>query len=402
MGDSEIQPTLSFVDPRDIAGAVLAGAAAFGVVLLAPRADPFSGVPAALAGGLALATAISWPRAKAWVTCAAAVSAAVSLAATAQVLTGGRDGTGNSGLIGFVEVGGLLLLLALVVRWASWKTMLLVAAATATAVIAWILRYLPEYEPLAIIGGCGSMAVAAALAIVVGGYPRAASVRLDWSVRSARQAQRLEIAHDLHDYIAHDVTAIVAQAQAARYAFGDDPVRLAGALARIETVGLQALSAMDEMVAVLADHEPAAPGRPPADLGGLPDLVSGFSSERGASCRVDFAQDVRAADPAGTPRQVQATAHRVVVEALTNVRRHAPAATRVAVTVNVRDIDDQLVVTVTNDLCAAGPPLRRASRGIGLHNLRKRVQVLGGELAAGPDREGRWVLQAHIPRTQER
>ncbi|WP_260710608.1 sensor histidine kinase [Dactylosporangium aurantiacum] len=392
---AEPVPTVGVVHPRDLTGAFLAAAGAAGGALLAARTDPHSAVPAALAGGLVLAAAVSWPRAKAWVAWAAAVTAAASLTGTAHLLTTGREHDGDGGLIAFMEVGGLLTLLALVVRWTSWRTTLLVGGATATAVITWILRYLPSYEPLAVVGGSASMAVPATLAIVVGGYPRLAQARLDRSVRSARRAQRLEIAHDLHDYIAHDVTAIVAQAQAARYAFGDDPARLAGTLARIETVGLQALSAMDEMVAVLADAEPAAATRAHPDPGDLPDLVEGFSTERG-TCRVDFAQDARAADPAATSWQVRAATHRIVAEALTNVRRHAPAATRVAVTVHVRD-DDRLVVTVVNDAGAAGSPRRRASSGTGLHTMRQRVQALGGDLTAGPDSGGRWVLRARLP-----
>ena len=67
------------------------------------------------------------------------------------------------------------------------------------ATCAWIVRYLPSYDLLAIVGGGTSMAVAPAFAIVVGDYPRLAPARLSWSVRSARQAQGPEIAHDRHD-----------------------------------------------------------------------------------------------------------------------------------------------------------------------------------------------------------
>jgi signal transduction histidine kinase len=221
--------------------------------------------------------------------------------------------------------------------------------------------------------------------------------RINWSVRSARQAQRLDIAHDLHDYVAHDISGMVAQAQAARYAFASDPVRLAGALERIEAVGLQALGAMDEMVAVLADGEATASTRPHAGLGDLPGLVERFGSERGESRRVALTQDPRAADPSVTSRQVQTTAHRVVVEALTNVRRHAPEATDVAVSVRLRDPEERLVVRVANDLTGHRPTSRRASGGTGVVGLRERVRALGGDLTAGSDRDGRWVLQADIP-----
>jgi signal transduction histidine kinase len=384
------------VGSRDVAGAALAAAGVLGGVLLAPTVEPDSGVAAAVAGPLALGVAVSWPRARNWIACPAAVAAATSLATTIYVLVAGRQGTGTSGTIGFVEVAGLLVLLALVVRWAPARTAVAVGAAATLATCVWILRYLPSYDLLAIVGGCASMAVATAFAIVVGGYPRLAQARLSWSVRSARQAQRLEIAHDLHDYVAHDLTGIVAQAQAARYTCAGDPVRLVTALERIEAIGLQALSTMDDMVGVLRDDS-AAPTHPIARMSDVPDLVERFSSERGPSCRVDLDQDPRVADAGVTPLPAQATAHRVVVEALTNVRRHAPQARRVTISARVRDAEEELVVTVTNDRGAGTPPPRPTPGGHGLASLRQRVRALGGVLTAGPDTHGGWVVQAHVP-----
>jgi signal transduction histidine kinase len=384
------------VGPRDLAGAAVAATGVLGGVVLAPTVDPDSGVAAAVAGPLALGVAVSWPRTRWWIAWPTAVAAAISLATTIYVLVAGRHGTGTGGAIGFLEVAGLLVLLALVVRWAPARTAVAVGAATALATCVWILRYLPSYDLLAIVGGCASMAVTAAFAIVVGGYPRLAQARLSWSVRSARQAQRLEIAHDLHDYVAHDLTGMVAQAQAARYTSADDSVRLVAALERIEAVGLRALSMMDDMVGVLRD-DAAAPTHPIARMSDISELVERFRSERGPSCRVDLDQDPRAADASVTPLPAQAAAHRVVVEALTNVRRHAPGARRVTISARVRDAEGDVVVTVANDRGAGIPPARLTAGGQGLAGLRQRVRALGGDLTAGPDTGDGWVLQAHVP-----
>jgi signal transduction histidine kinase len=332
---------------------------------------------------------VAWP---------AAAVAATSLSATSHTLLSGRGFSEAGRLIGLIEVASLLLLLALVVRWSRPVTVLLTGGAAAAAATFWILRFLPSYEPLAIIGGCASMAVAPAFAIVVGGLPRVAAEKLNRSVRTARQAQRLEIAHDLHDYVAHDVSGIVAQAQAVRFVHGQDAERLADALERIERTGLQALSAMDEMVALLAEDADGRQIPRLARLVELPDVIDRFRSERLPSCQVELSQDDRVLDPTVIPRQVQATAHRVVVEALTNVRRHAPAASWVAVDIHICDTEDRLVARVANDLRGAPPPSRlRASGGSGLIGLRERVQALGGGLTAGPHRDVEWVVEARIP-----
>ncbi len=391
------------VGPRDVVAALIAVTAVPAAVLLTRAIDAASAIPAAAAGALALAVAVSWPRARGWIAWPTSAVAVTSLLVTALALTGqvltGPPGTEAGRLLGLLEVAGLLVLLALVVRWSRPTSALVAGGLTATAITAWILRFLPEYEPLAVIGGCTSMAVAPAFATVVGGLPRLAAIKLRRSLRVARQEQRLEIAHDLHDYVAHDVTGMVVQAQAARYAAGDDPVRLTAALERIETIGLQTLSAMDEMVAVLADSDSAAPTRPLPRLADLAEVVDRFESERDPSCQVEFEQNACTVDSTMIRRPVEATAHRVVVEALTNVRRHAPAASHVAVSVRIRD--SQLVARVTN-AADRSPPRPRSPRpqspgGTGLARLDERVRAMGGDFRAGPGDDGGWVVEAHLP-----
>ncbi|WP_204296881.1 helix-turn-helix transcriptional regulator [Actinoplanes campanulatus] len=132
---------------------------------------------------------------------------------------------------------------------------------------------------------------------------------------------------DLHDFVAHDVSGIVAQAQAARFVASGRPEAAGAALERIEAVGLAALATMDHMVGML--HEPDGPAvRPVPTLVDLPGLVDPFRA--GGDADVRFTEVPR---PVRAPRDTGAVAYRVVVEALTNVRRHTASARRVDVLV---------------------------------------------------------------------
>jgi len=388
---------------RDLAAAAVLLAAAPAAVLASDRAGARAGVPAAVVGALALAVAVSWPTARDRVAWPAGLAAAVSLAATGSVVAqGDRLGEGSAGLVGFVEMAGLLLLLALVARWSPLRVAVPVGLALAAAGSLYITRFIPATNPLEYVGGLALWSVGPAMAVLVGGYPRLAAARLDHGVRSARQGQALVLAHDLHDFVAHDVSGMVAQAQAARFAAGDDPVRLRAALERIEDVGLHALSAMDEMVDMLGDPEADPSLLPGARLSSLPALVDRFSAERLPQCRVHLDVDPRVVDGPAVPAPVEMVAFRVVVESLTNIRRHAPEATLVQVSTRVED-GEVLRVQVTND-AGPGAPLRlrrRSPGGTGLPNLRHRVQGLGGELAAGPYGGG-WTVTTRLPLREPR
>ncbi|MFJ3204672.1 sensor histidine kinase [Streptomyces sp. NPDC086989] len=155
-------------------------------------------------------------------------------------------------------------------------------------------------------------------------------------VVETRRSQQLELARDLHDFVAHDVSGIVAQAQAARFVATADPGQALSALERIEAAGLNALASMDRMVKTLHEADGGDARPPGADavaplpgVDGLAALVAQFSSAGPAlAARLHVAPG--ATD--GLSRATGSTAYRVVVEALTNVRRHAPGASRVEVT----------------------------------------------------------------------
>jgi signal transduction histidine kinase len=206
------------------------------------------------------------------------------------------------------------------------------------------------------------------------------------TLQAVRRGERLELARELHDAVAHHVTGIVVQAQAARFAGAGDPQRLLGALDCIETAGNQTLAAVRQMVGLLRDPDDApgvAPGHEP-----ISQLVERFA-------RHGPAVDLRLpAGPAasGWPPEVASTVYRVVQEALTNIARHAPAAR--SVTVSVTDDPGNVGVEITDDAPAGAA---RATGGYGLVGMRERVEALGGKLRAGPLPGAGWAVQASLP-----
>ncbi|MFF0658297.1 histidine kinase [Micromonospora tulbaghiae] len=199
-----------------------------------------------------------------------------------------------------------------------------------------------------------------------------------------RRDERLELARELHDVVAHHVTGIVVQAQAAHLVGRRDPARATESLAGIEAAGGEAMRAMRRLVGLLRDTADA----PPASAGTkqIEELVERFRRQ---------GPPVRLRLPGETtwPPEVTSTVHRIVREALTNVARHAPHAAQVAV--DVAQEPDAVVVEVTDD--ASGAPAEHRG-GYGLIGLRERVEALGGTLRAGPRPDGAgWSVRAVVP-----
>lgn len=366
--------------------------------LLSPALGFANAVPTAVAGCLALAVVVSWPAARTWVAWPGALAAATSLAATGWILVAYGARPGTAGVAG-LEMAGLLVLLGLTARWAPPLTAVLVSAALGVAASAWILRFLPEADVLTTVGGLFMWSFGAVVAAVAGSYPRLAAARLRQSVASARNSQRLQLAHDLHDFIAHDVTGMVAQAQAARFAAADDPVAMRTALERIEITGREALGAMDAILDMLRDDADRELGVRAVGVKGLPAIVDSFRRERrdrSVILTADAAVLTRLAP------EIQLAATRVVVEGLTNVRRHAASARLVTVTVEPCSAD-VLTVRVANDRPRRGLPslVRRTAGGTGLAALAERVRRLGGRLDGGADDSGGWVLHCELPLTTD-
>ena len=211
-------------------------------------------------------------------------------------------------------------------------------------------------------------------------------------LKAVRQDERLDLARELHDVVAHHVTGIVVQAQAARFTGGDHPERLTMALGSIEGAGLDTLAALRQLVGLLRDTSDA-PARTPGPEP-ISRLVERFA-EHGPAVELRLPDGLPAAS---WPPEVASTVYRIVQEALTNIARHAPDARRVAVTVT-SDLA-QVRVEITDD--APGPasrtkPSSRPAGGYGLTGMRERVEALGGMLRAGPRPEAGWAVQASLP-----
>jgi signal transduction histidine kinase len=206
--------------------------------------------------------------------------------------------------------------------------------------------------------------------------------------RSAVAAERLRIARELHDVVAHSMSVIAMHAGAARLAVGTKPESQAAALEVIERSSRSALAEMRRLVTVLRDGGEAETRAPAPGLRELHALVAGVVA---AGVTVDVRTE---GDLEAVPAGVSLAAYRVVQEALTNVLRHAgPTRARL----DLRAGEDGLTIRVENDGPAASWRPSLASGGHGSIGMRERLELYGGSLTAGPRPEGGWSVEARLP-----
>jgi len=287
---------------------------------------------------------------------------------------------------------GLLVLGAAAVRVASLRLAVVIAAVGVLVTVAGRLDVRHEYiAPLMFLG-----VLAWGGALAIGAWLQLGDARRHLAVDEARREERLELARELHDVVAHHVAGIVVQAQAARLVAARQPETLNGILDGIESAGNDALAAMRRVVGLLRD--PADAGGLAPGPGQLTDLVGRFSEGRfsegnGPAVRLRLPD----ADRPPWPPEVATTVYRIVQEALTNVVLHAPAAANVSVTVN--DDASGVSVEVADDGPAGSPALSwlASGSGHGLVGMRERVEALGGRLHAGPGPAGGWAVRATVP-----
>jgi signal transduction histidine kinase len=189
--------------------------------------------------------------------------------------------------------------------------------------------------------------------------------------------ERARIARELHDVVAHGVSVIAVQADAAEAALEHDPARAATPLRSIRGSAHDALAEMRRMVGVLGEtHERG----PQPGLAQLPGLIEG-----------NAALEV-VGEPVPVPASLDLTAYRIVQEALTNVRKHAGAA---PATVCLTWRPDALEVVVRD----RGPGPNGHGDGHGLVGMRERVRIHGGRLRTGPAAGGGFEVVAELPLT---
>jgi signal transduction histidine kinase len=309
------------------------------------------------------------------------VAGIVSLAVTAAHVAGLLRPWPGADVLGMVESVALMAAAGVVVRYAPPRHAAVAAPVAGLASATWLLRVFTPDSPLAGLGAAAFWGLGAALAAAVGGYLRLLAVRQERAIADTATALRLRLARDLHDFVAHDLGEMVAHAQAGQVA--GDPAQ---ALERVEAAGQRALSMLDRTLDMLHHDRPMTPV---GDLGGIAEAAERFSAAGQAQV------DARISPETVVGPETAALAYRIVIEGLTNVRRHAPRARRIEL--DVTRTGDTLNVTLTNDGATRTPGRRRG--GSGLPGLTALVAEHGGELTAQAVPDG-WSLTARLPLTQ--
>jgi signal transduction histidine kinase len=200
----------------------------------------------------------------------------------------------------------------------------------------------------------------------------------DRTRRIAVSDERARIARELHDVVAHGVSVIAVQADAAEAALGQDPERAARPLQAIRGSAHDAMAEMRRMVGVLGEtHERG----PQPGLAQLPALIE----QAGVPVELDLS-----GDPVPVPASLDLTAYRIVQEALTNVRKHAGGA---PTTVRIAWRPDTLELSVRD----RGPGPNGHGDGHGLVGMQERVRLHGGRLRTGPVAGGGFEVLAELP-----
>jgi signal transduction histidine kinase len=221
---------------------------------------------------------------------------------------------------------------------------------------------------------------------------RQAEAEHEATTQRALALERARIASELHDVVTHNVSVMVVQAGAARRVLDSSTSDAREALLAIEDSGRNAMTELRHLLSLLApdlaSSDEVLPPQPGLDL--VPELVGGVGAA-GLPASLSVAGTRRELPPG-----LDLAAYRVVQEALTNVLKHAPAA---STAVRIAYRDDDLLIEVTDD--GAALTVRESGdergSGLGLLGLRERIAIYGGSLEAGPRPGGGWRVRATIP-----
>lgn len=210
---------------------------------------------------------------------------------------------------------------------------------------------------------------------------------------SELQAERMRLARELHDVLAHSLSQINVQAGVGLHLMESQPQKAAEALASIKLTSKTALDEVRSVLGILrAEGNPEAPLVPEPDLSRLPGLAASITNQ-GVAVSLDNA--LAEAPPSAT----QLAIYRIVQESLTNVLRHAKAT---AATVTITEEGGAYVVSVVDDGVAGGSASVAAEHaGRGLLGMRERAELLGGSFHAGPEPGGGYRVKARIPTRSE-
>jgi signal transduction histidine kinase len=201
----------------------------------------------------------------------------------------------------------------------------------------------------------------------------------------ARAEERARLAGEMHDVVTHRVSLMVLQAGALSITANDEATRQAAE--ELRAAGCQALDELRDLVGIL-QAEPDGDQTP--STSGLPALIT---ESMAAGTPVDLAED---GNPALASPVVGRTAYRIVREALTNARKHAPGAP-VLVQISYHESEVRVIISNGQATRRADSELSGTGSGFGLAGLRQRIELMHGTLRAGPTPDGGFRLEAVLP-----
>jgi signal transduction histidine kinase len=297
-------------------------------------------------------------------------------------------------LRGYHEAAGTALPIALVSTGACLERQRRATAALFSMAYLLLAAGLHRLGGTESLDGFASFYLALVLAWGIGAWLRATRAaeaeRRRGVAEATRVAERTRIARELHDVVTHHVTAMVVQAEAARYLTAA-PDRLDATLSAVSDTGRQAITDLRHLLNLLnPDHGTGGAAVSAAELNPLVEQA------RRAGQPVEFTEEGRPAESAPSAESTTSAefaAYRVVQEALTNALKHAHGARTV---VRVRYGEREITVGISTDGSGSRTGAPDGSRR-GLSGLRERVGALGGEFSAGPGAGGGFVVQARIP-----
>jgi signal transduction histidine kinase len=371
----------------------------------APVTAVFYGVPVPLAMLVSAVLALSVGLAP-LVPRTAAVAHLAGLAALGLLTAPSAVGTWP---VPVTEIIGLSVLLVVLGVRTTWRLTATVWAAAAVIVLALVAvtpdRWAPaEVWATSFVVTAGNTLVLAAAAIVIGQRrsirEELTAARRDAELEQARRRtveERSRIARELHDVVAHSMSVVHMQAESAPYRVTDLPPAARAEFAAIAETSRTALREMRQLLGTLRG-DAGAERAPQPHLADLPALVQATRAA-GIPVELRLGVDVDTDDHStddGVDRLTQLTVYRVVQEALGNVARHAPGASTV---VTVGRHGSALRVEVTNHAPSAGtvPAAPPDDGGFGLAGMRERVTALGGTIDHGPDPDGGFHVDVHLP-----
>ncbi len=207
------------------------------------------------------------------------------------------------------------------------------------------------------------------------------------------RGERARIARELHDVVAHHISMVAVQAETARLTTPGMPAAGAQRLSAIGDTARAALTEMRRLLGVLREdaQTDAADRRPQPGLEQLNDLLDAARDASGTGTRLIVSGPPATLDPG-----VELAAYRIVQEALTNARRHAPGA---AVDVELHYTDDALRLRIRDN--GPGPSPAPPADGHGLPGMRERAAAVGGQLRTGPAAGGGFLVDGWLPAKAE-